>query len=197
MFGNFLKRAVSTAAGGLVAGGLTAIGQPHLAPVFSPIAANLAGNLASKGISILANHKFSFGNKKYSPRDIMRKANKTVQKVEQITGNDLMSSKLKQLSLEPEPENIVVDKSWMDDPSFVKEVYYVEPDIDPNSEDFRRILNGLYTNAIGEGFIKSYEDAYNQMENKENAKSYWDAAQLYKKLGYNKFIALYGIENTD
>lgn len=66
MLRNFLTKGAGT----LAAGAATALGQPHLAVP----ASLLASNLADKGITLLANHKFSFGKKKYSPREIIKKA---------------------------------------------------------------------------------------------------------------------------
>ncbi len=62
----------------LAGGAATALGQPELAPVASKMAYDILGSdtaadLAKKGIKQIVNHQFSFGGKKFSARDIVRK----------------------------------------------------------------------------------------------------------------------------
>lgn len=66
--------------GGAAAAGAAAtfLGQPEFAPAASKLAYDIIGSdaaadLAKKGIKQLVNHQFSFGGKKFSARDIVRK----------------------------------------------------------------------------------------------------------------------------
>ncbi len=73
-----LREFIQKGGAALAGAGATALGQPEFAPIASKMAydvlgSDVAGDLAKKGIKQLVNHQFSFGNKKFSARDIIRK----------------------------------------------------------------------------------------------------------------------------
>lgn len=150
MLRNFLTKGAGT----LAAGAATALGQPHLAVP----ASMLASNLADKGITLLANHKFSFGKKKYSPREIIKKAM-------QIRSGIKKPLKMADSILAEAEEGEKSDGSWIWDKWWEEQAsHFQSEDADTSPEGIKKAISDLQDDVWSK--VLSNHSDYKELFNK-------------------------------
>ena len=184
MFRSILTKGAGTLAGAAA----TALGQPQLAP----FAAMAASQLADKGITLLANHKFSFKGKKLSPRDVIRKAKKFYSKAE-LLSKGITSEPPQPAQARPSHLDSVTNtwnknlSGWRADDQWRRIIFGASStDFDAEPEAFLREIKELQDYALKQivsntpEFEKLYQeyggagmpdDVYQEMRNENNQKN--------------------------